>query len=76
MSHKIVVTEREKRRVPCPDCGRAAGQPCVSSRIPGPNTFGGGWGGPPSLDRAHEERRKAYIETARERRWPVVVRSR
>lgn len=58
---KQVVTETEKRSVTCPECCRPAGKPCVSSRIPGPSTFGGGWGGPPDLDRAHNERRLQVI---------------
>ena len=56
------VTEREKRSVACPACGRSKGRPCVGSRIPGANTFGGGWGGPPDLDRAHNERRAAFLQ--------------
>ena len=55
------LTERQKRSVPCPTCHAAAGKPCRGSRIPGANTFGGGWGGPPDLERAHEARRKAAL---------------
>lgn len=55
------MTERQKRAVACPKCGAAAGKPCVSSRVPGAHTLGGGWGGPPSLDRAHPERRAAAL---------------
>ena len=55
------VTERQKRSVECPQCGAAAGRPCESSRIPGANSFGGGWGGPPYLERAHAARRAAYL---------------
>ena len=55
------VTERQKRWVECPQCGAAAGRPCKSSRIPSAHSFGGGWGGPPDLERAHAERRAAYL---------------
>jgi hypothetical protein len=58
---KTIVTEKHKRRVVCPSCNAQPGQPCRSSRIPGANTFGGGWGGPPDLDTAHRERRAAYL---------------
>lgn len=57
-----VVTEAQKRTVACPKCGAAAKKPCRSSRIPGPNTFGGGWGGPPDLETAHRERRAVFLE--------------
>lgn len=55
------VTEAQKRSVDCPNCGAKRGKPCKSSRIPGPNTFGGGWGGAPDLDNSHTERRSAYL---------------
>ena len=55
------VTEAQKRTIACPQCGAARGKACRGSRIPGANTFGGGWGGPPDLDRAHGERRAAYL---------------
>ena len=55
------VTEAQKRSIACPRCDAGKGKPCKSSRIPGPNTFGGGWGGPPDLDTAHRERRAAYL---------------
>ena len=55
------LTEAQKRSVPCPTCGRTTGEACRGSRIPGANTFGGGWGGPPDLDRAHDERRKEAL---------------
>lgn len=61
---KTKVTEIQKRTVTCPECGARAGKRCLSSRIPGPNTFGGGWGGPPYLDRAHKARRDAYLADA------------
>lgn len=57
----VVVTEAQKRSVECPICGARKGRACRSSRIPGANTLGGGWGGPPDLGRAHGERRAAYI---------------
>ncbi len=56
------VTEAQKRTVGCPKCCANRGKPCRASRIPGPSSFGGGWGGPPDLDRAHPERRTAYLE--------------
>ena len=59
MSNKV--TEAQKRSVECPQCGAKRGKACKGSRIPGPNTFGGGWGGPSDLDRAHDERRAAYL---------------
>lgn len=59
------VTEAQKRTVACPRCGARRGKPCRGSRIPGANTFGGGWGGPPDLDRAHGERRAAYLTVAK-----------
>lgn len=62
------VSESEKRTVECPECGARPGKRCRSSRLPGPNTFGGGWGGPPDLDRAHKARREAFIA-----RRPVEV---
>jgi hypothetical protein len=55
------VTEAQKRSIACPRCGAGKGKPCKGSRIPGPNTFGGGWGGPPALDTAHRERRAAFL---------------
>jgi hypothetical protein len=58
---KTTITEMQKRTVECPTCGARRGKPCRSSRQPGPNTFGGGWGGPPDHDRAHAARREAYI---------------
>jgi hypothetical protein len=57
----LKVTEMQKRTVHCPACGARAGKRCRGSRQPGTNTFGGGWGGPPDLDRAHKARRDAYI---------------
>ena len=57
------LTEAQKRSVACPKCCAAAGKPCRGSRIPGANTFGGGWGGPPDLDRAHDERRAEALRT-------------
>lgn len=66
----VKVTEAQKRRVPCPRCGARSGKACRSSRIPGANTFGGGRGGPPDLDRAHAERRAEYLERRRVR-WFV-----
>ena len=51
------LTEAQKRSVVCPRCGAPADEACRGSRTPGANTLGGGWGGPPSLDRAHDERR-------------------
>ena len=57
----IKLTETQKRRVPCPRCGAGKGRPCESSRQPGANTLGGGWGGAPSLERAHDERRAAAL---------------
>src|SRR6267142_5873177 len=56
------VTESQKRTIACPRCDARFGKACRGSRIPGANTFGGGWGGPPDLDRAHAERRAAFLE--------------
>lgn len=55
------LSEAQKRAVACPTCGVSAGKACRGSRTPGPNTFGGGWGGPPDLDRAHDTRRQAAL---------------
>lgn len=55
------VSEAHKRTVACPQCGAPRGRACKSSRIPGAHTPGGGWGGPPDLDRAHEARKAAYV---------------
>ena len=57
------LSEAQKRAVACPKCHVPAGTACRGSRIPGPNTFGGGWGGPPDLDRAHDTRRQAALDT-------------
>lgn len=57
----LKVTEEQKRTIACPECGARVGKRCRGSRQPGANTFGGGWGGPPDLDRAHKARRDAYI---------------
>lgn len=57
----IRVSEKQKRFISCPVCGARPGRPCRSSRIPGANTLGGGWGGPPALGRAHAERRAEYL---------------
>lgn len=62
----VKVTETQKRTVSCPFCGARSGKPCRSSRIPGPNSFGGGWGGPPDLDTAHKERRASYLAKSSE----------
>lgn len=64
------LSEAEKRRVPCPTCGASRGKACRSSRIPlpGANTFGGGWGGLPDLERAHEARRLEALRVRDERR--------
>lgn len=56
------VTEAQKRSIVCPECGARPGYACKGSRIPGANTFGGGWGGPPNLDSAHRARRQAYLD--------------
>jgi hypothetical protein len=64
MNTTIKVTESQKRSIVCPRCGRRVGEACRGERIPGPNSFGGGWGGPPDLDRAHAERRIAYLVRA------------
>ena len=61
MSNAVKVTEAHKRSVDCPMCGARRGRACKGSRIPGANTLGGGWGGPPDLDRSHDERRAAYL---------------
>ena len=51
------LSEAQKRSVACPTCHASAGKACKGSRTPGANTLGGGWGGPPDLDRAHDARR-------------------
>jgi len=65
------ITERQKRSVPCPECGRPAGKPCASSRIPSPSSFGGGWGGPPDLEHAHPARRAEFL--AKHRALPTKI---
>ncbi len=40
----------------CPECGARPGRACKGSRIPGANTLGGGWGGPPDRKRPHDAR--------------------
>ena len=55
------VPEKAKRGVTCPDCGARPGRACKGSRIPGANTLGGGWGGPPTLTRAHAARRDRVL---------------
>ena len=57
------LTEAQKRSVTCPTCHASAGKACRGSRIPGANTLGGGWGGPPDLDRAHDARRAEALRT-------------
>ena len=47
------------KKVPCPKCGARPGRPCMSSRIPSANSFGGGWGGPVAMSRSHSERVQA-----------------
>ncbi len=59
----VRLSKTQRRAFACDQCSARAGQPCRGSRIPGANTFGGGWGGPPSLDREHASR----ITNARER---------
>lgn len=61
------ISEAKKRSVRCPKCGRGKGRPCVSSRQPGANTFGGGWGGPSDLDRAHPARLASFLEKREEK---------
>ena len=61
MTHRETRAERINRRfstkkVRCPRCGARPGRDCISSRIPSANSFGGGWGGYPTLDRSHSER--------------------
>lgn len=56
MSTVIRLTAAQRQSVSCHVCGVQEGRPCKGSRIPGANTLGGGWGGPSSLKREHEER--------------------
>lgn len=49
----------------CPECGARPGHPCKGSRIPGCNTLGGGWGGPPDRQRPHEARYEVMREARR-----------
>ena len=69
------LTEAQKRSVACPTCSAGAGKACRSSRIPGANTLGGGWGGPPDLDRAHDARRQAALRTLTQDRLVAVGRA-
>ena len=48
--------------VKCPKCGARRNRPCRGSRIPSASTLGGGWGGPPTLNRSHPERVQARRE--------------
>lgn len=50
------MTEAVRRSVPCPTCGARKGAPCLSSRLPGANTLGGGWGGHTPRSREHAQR--------------------
>jgi hypothetical protein len=65
----VRLTRAERRSVECPTCLARRGSPCKGSRIPGANTFGGGWGGPPALDREHAPR----IADARARRERILA---
>jgi len=58
------LTQRQRRSVRCPTCGQGVGSPCQGSRIPSASTLGGGWGGPPPLEREHPSR----VAAVRERR--------
>ncbi len=49
----IIVTEQQKRSVTCPRCGRAPGKACRNQQSV--------W--PKHNERAHTERRKAYLAT-------------
>ena len=64
------LSEAQKRAVACPTCHASAGTACRGSRTPGADTLGGGWGGPPDLDRAHGARR---AEALRELPAPTVT---
>jgi len=44
------------KMVTCPYCGARPGRLCKGERIPGANTFGGGWGGPPPRQTPHPAR--------------------
>ena len=48
--------------VTCPTCEARPGRECRSSRQPGPNSYGGGWGGPPAMQRPHPARVQARRE--------------
>ncbi len=50
----------------CPECGARRGHACKGFRIPGANTLGGGWGGPPDRKRPHEARYVVYREAKAE----------
>ena len=65
MKASLLVSEAQKRAVECPRCYARSGRACTSSKMPGQNTLGGGWGGYPALDRAHPERRDAYLMTVK-----------
>jgi hypothetical protein len=56
MSTVLRLSAAQRQSVECPVCVVRRGQPCQGSRIPGANTFGGGWGGPSSLKREHPAR--------------------
>lgn len=66
------VSESDKRSVDCPRCSARPGKACRGSRIPSPNSFFGGWGGPPDLDRAHAERRTAFLAKRAHRSCTLV----
>ena len=65
------LSEAQKRSVACPTCLRSAGKACrktsasLSRSALGPHAAtlvaGGGWGGPPDLDRAHDARRQEAL---------------
>lgn len=58
------LTQRQRRSVVCPACNARPGSACRGSRIPSASTLGGGWGGPPPLEREHPSR----VAAVRERR--------
>ncbi|MCK4718612.1 MAG: hypothetical protein KAT70_08085 [Thermoplasmata archaeon] len=47
---------RTAKSFPCPKCGARPGRECKGTRIPSANSYGGGWGGPSTLSRPHDER--------------------
>ena len=59
---KPLVSETEKREVPCPKCGARPGRSCISHRI------SHGVRNERAMEQAHPERRQAWLESRGETR--------